>query len=98
MLLRQSTRHGTCKLYHLLFDSLLAMRWSRLILENSGVAEPHNIRDRFEDAIADGHPITGRVVPFTFTPAWLCCAVNLNAVLGACSEPLLSPVTYRHGW
>lgn len=33
----------------------------RLVLENSDVAEPHNIRDRFDDAIAEGLPITARL-------------------------------------
>lgn len=33
----------------------------RIILENSGVAEPQNIRDQFNDAIAMGHPLMKRV-------------------------------------
>lgn len=33
----------------------------RLVLENSGVAEPHAIRDRFADATAAGHPLMKRV-------------------------------------
>lgn len=32
----------------------------RIILENSGVAEPQNIRDQFNDAIAEGHPLMQR--------------------------------------
>ena len=32
------------------------------MLENSGVAEPHNIRDKFNEAVAAGHPVTQRVV------------------------------------
>jgi CobW/HypB/UreG, nucleotide-binding domain len=33
----------------------------RIILENSGVAEPQNIRDKFNDAIAADHPLTKRL-------------------------------------
>jgi G3E family GTPase len=31
------------------------------VLENSGVAEPHNIRDQFAEAAAAGHPLMSRV-------------------------------------
>lgn len=31
------------------------------MLENSGVAEPQNIREQFAEAIADGHPLTTRI-------------------------------------
>lgn len=34
----------------------------RIILENSGVAEPQNIRDSFNEAIALEHPITSRIM------------------------------------
>uniref|UniRef100_A0A1D2AFQ4 CobW C-terminal domain-containing protein n=2 Tax=Auxenochlorella protothecoides TaxID=3075 RepID=A0A1D2AFQ4_AUXPR len=34
--------------------------YDRIILENSGVAEPQNIRDQFNDAIAEGHPLMQR--------------------------------------
>lgn len=49
------------------FEALLAlsdergMPYDRLILENSGVAEPHNIRDLFYDAALVGLPITKRI-------------------------------------
>lgn len=33
----------------------------RFVLENSGVAEPQKIRDKFSDAIAEGHPLTSRI-------------------------------------
>lgn len=33
----------------------------RIVLENSGVAEPHNIRDQFNEALAAGHPLMKRV-------------------------------------
>ena len=33
----------------------------RFVLENSGVAEPQKIRDKFSDAIADGHPLMSRI-------------------------------------
>jgi G3E family GTPase len=33
----------------------------RIILENSGVAEPQNIRDAFNEAMALGNPITSRI-------------------------------------
>ena len=32
------------------------------MLENSGVAEPQNIRDKFNEAYIVGHPVTERVV------------------------------------
>ena len=32
-----------------------------IVLENSGVAEPQNIRDKFAEAVAAGHPLAGRV-------------------------------------
>lgn len=32
-----------------------------IVLENSGVAEPQNIREQFAEAIAEGHPLTSRV-------------------------------------
>jgi G3E family GTPase len=31
------------------------------VLENSGVAEPQNIRDQFSEAAAAGHPLLQRV-------------------------------------
>lgn len=33
----------------------------RIVLENSGVAEPGNIRDQFAEAAAAGHPLLERV-------------------------------------
>ena len=33
----------------------------RIILENSGVAEPQNIRDQFNDALASNHPLMKRI-------------------------------------
>lgn len=33
----------------------------RIILENSGVAEPQNIRDKFNEAAAEGHPLLERL-------------------------------------
>jgi len=33
----------------------------RMILENSGVAEPRNILQRFTDAEQDGHPLQARI-------------------------------------
>lgn len=33
----------------------------RIVLENSGVAEPQNIRDQFVEAAAAGHPLLQRV-------------------------------------
>lgn len=36
-------------------------KYDRLVLENSGVAEPQNIRDQFAEAVAAGHPITQRI-------------------------------------
>ncbi|KAK2075863.1 hypothetical protein QBZ16_001605 [Prototheca wickerhamii] len=35
--------------------------YDRIILENSGVAEPQNIRDQFSDAIMEGHPLMSRI-------------------------------------
>lgn len=34
---------------------------SSIVLENSGVAEPQNIRDKFAEAVAAGHPLAHRV-------------------------------------
>lgn len=31
------------------------------MLENSGVAEPQNIRDKFNEAVASGHPLMERI-------------------------------------
>lgn len=36
-------------------------RCGRFVLENSGVAEPQNIRDKFSEAIATGHPLMARM-------------------------------------
>ncbi len=33
----------------------------RFVLENSGVAEPQNIREKFAEAIAAGHPLMARI-------------------------------------
>ncbi|KAL4424848.1 hypothetical protein ABPG77_011098 [Micractinium sp. CCAP 211/92] len=49
------------------FENLLTLSdkrgipYDRIILENSGVAEPQNIRDQFNDAIASGHPLMKRI-------------------------------------
>ena len=37
------------------------MHARRFVLENSGVAEPQNIRDKFNEAIADGNPLMQRL-------------------------------------
>lgn len=33
----------------------------RFVLENSGVAEPQNLRDKFNEAILEGHPVMTRI-------------------------------------
>ena len=33
----------------------------RFVLENSGVAEPQNIRDKFTEAVEEGHEVASRV-------------------------------------
>lgn len=33
----------------------------RFVLENSGVAEPQNLRDKFNDALASGYPLMSRI-------------------------------------
>lgn len=33
----------------------------RIVLENSGVAEPQNIRDKFTEAVEEGHELASRV-------------------------------------
>jgi len=49
------------------FEQLLSLAdarggtYDRIVLENSGVAEPQNIRDKFADAVAAGHPLAARV-------------------------------------
>ncbi|KAK9819758.1 hypothetical protein WJX72_002032 [[Myrmecia] bisecta] len=35
--------------------------YDRFVLENSGVAEPQNIRDKFNEAIAANHPLLSRI-------------------------------------
>lgn len=59
-----------CSIADELFDSFenllkVAQRrgitYDRIVLENSGVAEPQNIRDQFNEAYALGHPLTRRV-------------------------------------
>ncbi|KAK9905575.1 hypothetical protein WJX75_002363 [Coccomyxa subellipsoidea] len=49
------------------FEQLLALAdkkgttYDRFVLENSGVAEPQNIRDQFTEAIAAGNPLMQRI-------------------------------------
>lgn len=49
------------------FENLLniakkrGIRYDRIVLENSGVAEPQNIRDQFVEARAVGHPLVNSV-------------------------------------
>ena len=54
-----------------------------IILENSGVAEPQNIRDQFNDAIADNHPLTKRVYLDTLVTGG---RAFLTAFAGACAS------------
>lgn len=53
----------------------------RIILENSGVAEPQNIRDQFNDAILDGVPLMKRVYLDTLVTGGLSLAA---AERGSC--------------
>ncbi|KAF6251859.1 putative metallochaperone [Scenedesmus sp. NREL 46B-D3] len=49
------------------FEQIMALAdkrgepYARIVLENSGVAEPQNIRDQFNEAMAAGHPLMQRV-------------------------------------
>ena len=49
------------------FEQVLAVSdrnrtpFDRIVLENSGVAEPQNIRDAFAEAVDMGHPVVNRV-------------------------------------
>jgi hypothetical protein len=49
------------------FEQVLAIadkngvQYDRIVLENSGVAEPKNIRDLFIESAEDGHPALNRV-------------------------------------
>lgn len=49
------------------FEQLLTLadrkgvKYDRFVLENSGVAEPQNIRDKFSEAIAMGKPLMSRI-------------------------------------
>ncbi|KAG2488742.1 hypothetical protein HYH03_012740 [Edaphochlamys debaryana] len=49
------------------FEQVLALAdkrgepYARIVLENSGVAEPQNIRDKFNEAEAAGHPLMDRI-------------------------------------
>lgn len=47
-------------LYHVL-RMFRDTAWCRFVLENSGVAEPQKIRDKFSDAIAEGHALMSRI-------------------------------------
>ena len=35
--------------------------FDRIVLENSGVAEPRNIRDKFSEAVEAGNPLMNRI-------------------------------------
>jgi hypothetical protein len=65
------------------FEQVLAIadkngvKYDRIVLENSGVAEPQNIRDSFADAAENGHPALSRVSLST-----LVCFCTLNNKLG----------------
>jgi len=59
-----------CSIVDELFDSFAnlvqiadrrGIKYDRIILENSGVAEPQNIRDQFVDATTNGHPLIQRI-------------------------------------
>jgi G3E family GTPase len=50
--MRKESLFSTFFSYHILL---------RIILENSGVAEPQNIRDKFAEALASGHPVMDRI-------------------------------------
>lgn len=49
------------------FEQILALgdkrgeQYARIVLENSGVAEPQNLRDKFTEAALDGHPLLERI-------------------------------------
>ena len=53
---------------------LPALPCCRIILENSGVAEPQNIRDQFNEAVAQGHPLTQRIYLDTLVTGGRWCA------------------------
>lgn len=36
-------------------------QFRRIVLENSGVAEPANIREKFREAMEAGHPLLDRI-------------------------------------
>lgn len=40
---------------------LLCLLCCRFVLENSGVAEPQNIRDKFSEAVQEGNPLASRL-------------------------------------
>ena len=43
------------------FHNTHAEKKNSIVLENSGVAEPQNIRDKFNEAVANGHPLASRL-------------------------------------
>lgn len=42
-------------------SALTGKKKNRIVLENSGVAEPQNIRDKFSEAVANSHPLAHRL-------------------------------------
>lgn len=58
------------------FEQILAVSdknktpFDRIVLENSGVAEPQNIREAFTQAMETGHPVCQRIHLSTMVRLW----------------------------
>lgn len=59
---RRTTFLAQKDLFLLFFtQTLTRQQKNSIVLENSGVAEPQNIRDKFSEAVANGHPLASRL-------------------------------------
>jgi hypothetical protein len=65
------------------------VQYDRIVLENSGVAEPQNIRDAFSEARENGHPVMSRVhlssLVRSLCPQGHCRPLVCNKILCFCN-------------
>lgn len=53
----------------------------RIVLENSGVAEPANIRDKFKEAEDEGHPLLDRIYLDTLVTVVRCASCRRHCIV-----------------
>lgn len=79
----------TCQKYaasHLLMAAICTTTpATRIVLENSGVAEPSAIRDRFNEAESEGHPLLERLYLDTMVTLVRVCMLCMACAV--CDEP-----------